>query len=65
MNKKELFYISITIFLTIVAWVIIDAYKINLATQAEKEDLSLIRKKIDLDVSVLKTLKEKKPYELQ
>jgi len=65
MNKKELFLISITIFLTIVAWVIIDAFKVDLAIKGEKEELSLIGKKINLDVSILKTLKEKKPYDVQ
>lgn len=26
MNRKELFYISLTIFLTIIAWLIVDIY---------------------------------------
>ncbi len=64
MNKKELFFISVTIFLTIVSWVLIDAYKVDLAIKVEKQDLSLISKKINLDVSILKILKEKKPYDL-
>ena len=64
MNKKELFFISVTVFLTIVSWVLIDAYKVDLAIQTEKQELSLISKKINLDVSILKILKEKKPYEL-
>lgn len=64
MNKKELFFISVTIFLTIVSWVLIDAYKVDLAIQVEKQELSLISKKINLDISILKILKEKKPYEL-
>jgi len=64
MNKKELFFISVTVFLTIVSWVLIDAYKVDLAIQEEKQELSLISKKINLDVSVLKILKQKKPYEL-
>jgi len=64
MNKKELFYISVTIFLTIIAWVLIDAYKVDLAIKGEKQGQSLINKKISLDVSILKVLKEKKPYEL-
>lgn len=65
MNKKELFFISVTVFLTIVSWVLIDAYKVDLAIKSEKQELSLISKKINLDVSILKVLKEKKPYELQ
>jgi len=64
MNKKELFFISVTIFLTIVSWVLIDAYKVDIAIQEEKQNLSLVSKKINLDVSVLKILKEKKSYEL-
>lgn len=64
MNKKELFFISVTVFLTIVSWVLIDAYKVDLAIQTEKQGPSLISKKINLDVSILKILKEKKPYEL-
>ncbi len=65
MNRKELFFISITIFLTIVAWVIVDAYKVDSAIKVEKEESSLINKKLNLDITVLKTLKAKKPYELQ
>lgn len=65
MNRKELFFISVTIFLTIVAWVIIDAYRVDSEIKVEKEEISLISKKLNLDTSILKKLKEKKPYELQ
>lgn len=60
MNKKELFLISITIFLTIIAWMLLEAYKVESAIKTEKEEMLTIRKIINLDTKVLKTLKAKK-----
>ena len=60
MNKKELFLISITIFLTIIAWMLLEAYKVESAIKVEKEEMLTIRKVINLDTEILKTLKAKK-----
>jgi len=59
MNQKELFIISITIFLTIVAWMLIEAYKVETAIQSEKEEIAVIGKKINIDLEVIKILKGK------
>lgn len=64
MNKKEFFYLSLTIFLTIVAWVIFEIYKVDLAIKKEKEN-PIINKRIDLDFSIINELKTKKTYDLQ
>jgi len=59
MNRKELFFISITIFLTIVAWILLEAYKVETEIKMEKKEMAVIGKKINLDTSVLKILKNK------
>lgn len=64
MNKKEVFYLSLTIFLTIIAWVIIEIYKIDVAIQKEKDN-PIVNKKINLDFSIINELKTKKIYDLQ
>jgi|GEM_PF-790862 len=64
MNKKEVFYLSLTIFLTVVAWVIIEIYKIDVAIKMEKA-VVVNNKKINLDMSIINELKTKKDYDLQ
>lgn len=59
MNRKELFFISITIFLTIVAWILLEAYKVETAIKMEKKETVVAGKKINLDTSILKILKNK------
>jgi len=59
MNRKELFYISITIFLTIVAWILLEAYKVETSIKTEKLNFSKVEKKVTIDTTVLKVLKDK------
>ncbi len=59
MNQKELFLISVTIFLTIVAWMLIEIYKVDTAIKTGKEKLTVVGKKIEIDQEILKILKTK------
>ncbi|MFN4212603.1 MAG: hypothetical protein ACK4FL_01400 [Microgenomates group bacterium] len=61
MNKKELLFLSIGIFLTVIAWLIADIY--HAATQEkirEKIQLPNLRK-YEIKSSIFKILQEKKP----
>ncbi len=61
MNQKELFWISVTVFLTIVAWMLIDIYKIKTTTKVDNGLGSLQTVDFTLKPDVLKLLKEKTP----
>ncbi len=60
MNQKELLLLSLTIFLTIIVWVVSDLYGIfkSTPTNAEIESISL---KYSIDTKVLEILKTKNP----
>lgn len=64
MNKKEIFLLSLTIFCTIIAWIIADIYHIKKTQQVKLKNRDL-PKKIDffLDENIFKILKEKENYE--
>ncbi|PIV09488.1 hypothetical protein COS31_02065 [Candidatus Roizmanbacteria bacterium CG02_land_8_20_14_3_00_36_15] len=59
MNRNELFYISITIFLTIVAWVLLEAYKVEISIKEGQGALLIPEKKISLDINILRVLNNK------
>lgn len=59
MNQKELFLISLTIFLTIVAWMILDIYRIRTNIDAGYEKSEAINFK--LQPNVLEILKDRQP----
>lgn len=61
MNRKEIFWISITIFLTVVAWMILDIYKIKSNVNLDKEVYSSTIIKYKIDPEILKKLKNKTP----
>lgn len=61
MKQKELLIVSIGIFLTVVAWVIIEIYRIGIEGVLEKEIPLPTVEEYDLDVTILDTLEEKKP----
>lgn len=62
-KQKELFYISLTIFLTIVAWIVIELYKIRTEGVIEKEVELPTIENYKLDMEVLDRLENKKSYE--
>lgn len=60
MKRKEILLLAIGIFLTIVAWVVVEVYKVQ--SSVPEEDLTLPKiQKYDIDVSVIDKLREKQP----
>lgn len=61
MKQKELLILSIGIFLTVAAWVLVEIYRIQIVGVLEEEvELPTIEEHT-LDVSILDRLKEKIP----
>lgn len=61
MKKKEFLILSIGVFLTVVAWVIIEIYRIGIEGVLEEEVALPTVEGYSLDMSVLKKLEEKVP----
>jgi hypothetical protein len=60
MKRKEMLLLAIGIFLTIVAWVVVEVYKVQ--SSAPEEDITVPKmQKYDIDVSVIDKLREKQP----
>ncbi|MCX7880944.1 MAG: hypothetical protein N2482_00305 [Patescibacteria group bacterium] len=59
MNRKELFLISLTIFLTIFAWVLFDIYRIKTDKNLPDQYNITTIKNVKLEIEVLKKLKTK------
>lgn len=60
MNQKELLLLSLTIFLTIVAWLASDLYGIHKTTPTNQE-IESITLNYSIDTKVIDTLKSKTP----
>ncbi|MBP7967039.1 hypothetical protein KAZ66_02085 [Candidatus Woesebacteria bacterium] len=60
MNQKELFLISSTVFLTIVAWVVFDLYGIQKSTPTDA-DIDSVRLDYSIDTNVFEVLRNKIP----
>jgi len=60
MNRKELLWISVSIFLTVIAWMILEIYKISY-TSNFKQDGDFVIGDTKLSTQVIKILKTKKP----
>jgi hypothetical protein len=60
MKQNELLLLSVTIFLTIIAWVAADLYGIYKSTPTNQQ-IESISLKYSIDTKVLETLKAKKP----
>lgn len=59
MKQKEFLIIAIGVFLTIVAWVVIEVYKVR-NTQIVEQEIELPTvKRYDIDTSVIDKLREK------
>lgn len=61
MNQKELFWISLTIFLTIVSWMVLDIYRARTQVSVKSELGSLETVNFTIKSDVLQTLKERSP----
>jgi hypothetical protein len=61
MKPREILIISIGIFMTIIAWVVIEIYKVN-NSQLVQETIQLPTvKKYEVDLTVIDKLRNKKP----
>jgi hypothetical protein len=61
MNQKELFWISITIFLTIFAWMILDIFKVKTKITVQSELKTVQTVDFVIKPGVLEILKERNP----
>ena len=61
MNHKEFFWISITIFITIVIWMAVDIYRAKTQITVESELKSLETVNFSVKSGILQRLKEKNP----
>lgn len=60
MNQKELFFISLTVFLTIIAWVVFELYGIKQTTPTDAQIDSVVVN-YTIDTKVFEILKNKVP----
>ncbi len=60
MNQKEILFISLTIFLTIVAWVVSELYIIHKSTPTE-EQIASVKLEYSIDTVILDSLQKKQP----
>lgn len=60
-QRKELFWISVTVFCTILAWMIFDIYKAKSNTEIETGFKKVEKIDFTIDVDVLDKLKGKSP----
>lgn len=60
MNQKEILFISLTIFLTIVAWSISELYIIHKSTPTEKQ-IESVKLEYAIDTTILDILENKTP----
>lgn len=61
MNQKELFWISVTIFLTIVAWMLVDIYRVKTVINTDSQFQSLQVVDFNLKTSVLDEINNRQP----
>lgn len=60
MNRKEIFLLTIGIFLTVIAWLIADIYHVSTREKVKaKVNITLINK-YDIDDKILKILEDKR-----
>jgi len=60
MNRKEMLWISVSVFMTVIAWMVLEIYKVSVSSSLEKMN-SLSINKTKLSVDIIKILKTKKP----
>lgn len=59
MNQKELFILSLTIFFTIVAWLLLDIYKVTFNSSIQQKIQKIPSINFKIDAEVLRSLKLK------
>ncbi len=60
MNQKELLFIALTVFLTIVAWVVSDLYSIHKSTPTDQQ-IQAVKLEYSIDTTVIDALEKKLP----
>ncbi len=60
MNNKELLFISVTVFLTIVAWMVFELYGIRLSTPSDAQ-IESVTLNYTIDTDVFEILRNKVP----
>lgn len=60
MNQKEILFIALTVFLTIVAWVVSDLYSIHKSTPTD-EQIQSVKLEYSIDTAVIDSLETKTP----
>lgn len=61
MNQKELLLIAASIFVTIIAWMMVDIYKIKSTNTIEARTVSVTVVNLKVDTNILEKLKSKQP----
>lgn len=59
MNRKELFWISVTVFLTIVSWMMLDIYKVKISADSGSGMMNIVKINFKIDPEILDVLKKK------
>lgn len=59
MNQKELLFISVGVFLTIIAWIIIDVYHVKNRENTPYEMTRVERVRFQIDENIFKILEER------
>ncbi|CAN5172793.1 hypothetical protein BH09PAT2_BH09PAT2_00660 [soil metagenome] len=60
MNQKELFFISTSVFLTIIAWVVFELYGIQNTTPTQQQ-IDSVTLNYTIDTKIFETLRNKTP----
>lgn len=60
MNQKEILILSVGIFLTIIAWMLIDIYQLQNKHLIDKDIKGVNNLQFKIDDQIFKTLKERK-----
>lgn len=59
MNRKELFWISVTVFMTIISWMMLDLYKVRTSADSGSNTSNVVKINFKIDPGILDVLKKK------
>lgn len=61
MNQKELFWLSVTVFLTVLAWMLLDIYKLNTGAKLDSVVSSSVSVNFKINTDLLEVVKKRVP----
>jgi hypothetical protein len=61
MKQREILILSVGVFMTIIAWVVIELYKVRNSQIVEEQIVLPKVQEYEVDVSVIEKLREKQP----